>query len=998
MKKGTLLVTAFIFIQTFCFGNNISAKNDNGGKSVYQARLQDSDAVYFTPENFKIKADGKTDVSDELQAAITKVKTEHNFGVLFIPEGKYLISKTIFIPTAVRLIGYGKNRPQIILAKNSPGFQTADENDKGHAKYVFWFVSSLSKPGDEVHDAGASTFYSSISNINLKINDGNPYAVAMRTHFAQHSFIAHVDVNIGKGLAGMFDVGNEMEDVRFFGGQYGIYTTKPSPGWQFMMVDTYFEGQREAAIRTQEAGLTIVRMNVKHVPTVISINPNYHEKLFMEDCRFDGVSGPAIIISNEDNAFNQINLRNVVCRNVPVLASYRRSGKTTPGGGNIYRVKNFTYGLQMDGLDADPQYKTTNEQEPLTALPEAAKKDIPDFPAIETWANLKAIGAKGDGVTDDTQAIQAAIDKYETIYVPQGWYRVSQTIKLKPDTKLIGLNPIATQFLITDNTPAFGGFGGPVALLESSKGGSNILSGIGLCTNADNPRAVACKWMAGAGSYLNDVKFVGGHGGMQRVGAPKSTAGGGAYNRAQNGTDSSWDTQYWSLWVTDGGGGTFKDIWSANTYATAGTYISNTQTPGRIYAMSIEHHVRNEVRFNNVSNWKVYAMQLEEESRESTECQPMELEYSSNMVFANLYMFRVIRVNKPAPYSIRKWGGKNIELLNVHNYSQIKYTTTLPLYDINTATEVRPWEFARLYIDDKANTAEQQGGTINKLATGFEFVSAVCADSKGNIYFSEQRMKRIYKWSAADKQISLLADYPWEPLSLACDKNDNLLVVFKYVPKPGYLINGKPEKFDNPADAGGTSFSGWGNSGFASWAYSIDPNNPDETIQKLKIVPMGQVNPVYKALYPAHRWRDYHDFNAVTVNKLTECFVAPDGVTIIPAVYDLARSTALAAAYPGKLLYSSDEYDKRTVSTTVSKDGYLSDLKYFAERGEFASATDDKGNVYIADGQIYVYDSAGKQINVIKVPERPTGLAFGGSDNNTLYITSHNSLFSVKAK
>lgn len=998
MKKGILLITTFIFIQTFCFGSSISVKNDGGGKSVYQARLQDSDAVYFTPENFKIKTDGKTDVSDELQAAIAKIKAEHNFGVLFIPEGKYLISKTIFVPTAVRLIGYGKNRPQIILAKNSPGFQTADENDKGHAKYMFWFVSNLSKPGDEVHDAGASTFYSSISNINLKIEDGNPYAVAMRTHFAQHSFIAHVDVNIGKGLAGMFDVGNEMEDVRFFGGQYGIYTTKPSPGWQFMMVDTYFEGQREAAIRTQEAGLTIVRMNVKNVPTVISINPNYHEKLFMEDCRFDGVSGPAIIISNEDNAFNQINLRNVVCRNVPVLASYRRSGKTTPGAGNIYRVKNFTYGLQMDGLNADPQYKTTNVQEPLAVMPAAAKKDIPDFPAINTWANFKALGAKGDGTTDDTQAIQAAIDKYETIYVPQGWYLVSQTIKLKPSTKLIGLNPIATQFLIADNTPAFGGFGSPVPLLESSKGGNNILSGIGLSTNADNPRAVACKWMAGTGSYMNDVKFVGGHGGMQRVGTPKTTAGGGAYNRAQNGIDPSWDTQYWSLWITDGGGGTFKDIWSANTYATAGTYISNTTTPGRIYAMSIEHHVRNEVRFNNVANWKVYALQLEEESRESTECQPMELENSSDMVFANLYMFRVIRVNKPAPYSIRKWGGKNIELLNVHNYSQIKYTTNLPLYDINTATEIRPWEFARLFIDDKTNVVEQQAGTINKLATGFEFASAVCADSKGNIYFSEQRMKRIYKWSATDKQISLLADYPWEPLSLACDKNDNLLVVFKYVPKPGHLVNGKPEKFDNPADAAGTSFSGWGNSGFASWAYSVDPKNPDETIQKLKSIPMGQVTPVYKALYPAHRWRDYHDFNTVTVNKLTECFVAPDGVTIIPVVYDLARSTALAAAYPGKPLYISDEYDKRTVSTTVSKDGYLSDLKYFAERGEFASATDDKGNVFIADGQIYVYDSTGKQINMIKVPERPTGLAFGGADNNTLYITSHNSLFSVKVR
>jgi hypothetical protein len=157
-----------------------------------------------------------------------------------------------------------------------------------------------------------------------------------------------------------------------------------------------------------------------------------------------------------------------------------------------------------------------------------------------------------------------------------------------------------------------------------------------------------------------------------------------------------WDTQYWSLWVTDGGGGTFKNIWSANTYATAGLISPIHKLPGRIYAMSIEHHVRNEVRFNNVANWKVYAMQLEEESRESTECQPMELENSSNMVFANLYMFRVIRVNKPAPYSIRKWGGKNIELLERAQLQPDKIYHYHPLYDIGTTIEVRPWEFARL--------------------------------------------------------------------------------------------------------------------------------------------------------------------------------------------------------------------------------------------------------------------------------------------------------------
>jgi len=1011
-KTNCLVITLVLLIRCAALGRTVPPSH-----SIFTGRPDDPAATYFTPDKFPITADGRTDVSDALQGAIRDIKINHNFGILFIPEGKYLITKTIYIPTAIRLIGYGKTRPIVILGKSSPGFQSTDSTDKGLARYMFWFTSSLpasisspaSSPGlsgsagslsatPSIPDAGASTFYSAMSNIDLRIEDGNPAAVALRTHFAQHSYISHVDISIGNGKAGLFDVGNEMEDVRFFGGDYGIYTTKPSPGWPFMMVDTWFEGQRKAAIRTREAGLTIVRMTARNVPTVIDIDSNYHEKLFMEDCRFDGVSGPAIRISNEENALVQVNLRNIVCRNVPALAINRLDNKQTPGArtpgaGLVYNVRSFTAGLQIDGWSADPAYHTTKDIQPLSAFPAVSRSDIPSLPPTEAWVNLLTLGAKGDGETDDTKAIQDAIDRYPVIYIPQGWYRISNTLRLRPNTVLIGLNPIATQFQVADNTLAFGGFGNPVPLLETSRGGSNIVTGIGLSTGASNPRAVGCKWMAGADSYLNDVKFIGGHGGIPRPGTPR------APGQQQ---EKDWDTQYWSLWITGNGGGTFKDIWSASTYATAGVYISNTSTPGRIYAMSVEHHVRNEIRFNKVSNWKVYALQLEEESRESSECQPMEVQDCHNISFSNLYMFRVIRVIKPYPYSIRLWGCSNLEFLNVHNYSQIKYTTTVPLYDVNTNTEVRPWEFARLSIATPPApsfsiaptfTGRQDYG-VAPLATGFEFAQSVASDSRGNIYFCESRMRRIYRWSPSTHTLTLLADYPWEPLSLACDQKDNLLVVFKYVPKPGWLIDGHQETFSNPPDAAGTSFSGWGNSGFATRVYSIDPENPDESIRLLPRAPMGSIAHPYKVLYPAHRWRDYHDFNTISVNKPEECFVAPDGVTILPVVYDLARSTALATGYPGQPLYITDEYDKRTVSANVSPEGYLSGLIYFAERGEFSSVTDKSGNVYIADGEIYRYDPQGKQTRLIKTPERPTSITFG-KDQKTLYITGHHSLYEV---
>jgi sugar lactone lactonase YvrE len=59
---------------------------------------------------------------------------------------------------------------------------------------------------------------------------------------------------------------------------------------------------------------------------------------------------------------------------------------------------------------------------------------------------------------------------------------------------------------------------------------------------------------------------------------------------------------------------------------------------------------------------------------------------------------------------------------------------------------------------------------------------------------------------------------------------------------------------------------------------------------------------------------------------------------------------------------------------------------------------DAEGNVYIAAGQIFVYDSAGKLIDTIRVPERPIQLLFGGSDGKTLYILTHTSLYSVRTK
>jgi hypothetical protein len=978
----------------FLFSLTIIYAQFKPGKSVYTQRIADAEAIYFTPENFPIKTDGKTDISDQLQWAIYQLKREKNFGIVFIPEGNYLISKTIYVPPAIRLIGYGKKRPLIILKKNAPGFQQENQSDKGKAAYLFWFTSSMVDSTGIVHDAGAGTFYSAFSNIDLKIDEGNPAAVALRTHFAQHSFIAHCNIDIGNGKSGIFDVGNMIEDVQFFGGDYGIYTTKASPGWQIMMLDTYFEGQRKTAIKTQQAGFAIVRMQVKNDPAVIQVDSNYWEKLMLQDCWFENIKGPAITVSNEGNANMQLNIRNLACHGVPLLIRYPQNDSSTKISSPIYNVKKFVYGLQLEDVDRGAVFNTNYDVAVLSKMPDPVATDIPALPEVSTWYNIKNTGVEGDGITDDTKAIQKAIEEHDVIYVPEGSYRISEPIKLKPNTILIGLHPMATNFALAENASAFGSFGKPVAMVEAPENGATVITGIGLYTAQNNYRAVACKWMAGERSMIDDVKFIGGHGTMR----PGSKLKWKWEERSQaqtekRGQEQSWDTQYWSLWVTKNGGGIFKNIWSASTFATSGFYANNTSTPAKIYALSVEHHVRNEVRFNNVSNWHVYALQLEEESVESSECQPLEIQHCHNMVFANLYMFRVIRVKVPYPYSIRTWDCTDMEFLNVHNYSQVKYTTDNPLFDINTNTEVRPTEISRLYITGSLlKNGAQTPSSSQLMAKGFEFAIGICKDSKDNIYFSEQRKKRIYKWSASTQSLQLLADFPWEPLSLACDSKDNLLVVCRYNPQPGLLINGKEEHFENPPDAAGTSFSGWGNSGFATWVYAVNTENPEESIALLTKKNMASIPMVYKALYPSNRWRDYHDFNKITVAKNDSCWLAPDNKTIIPVCYDLARACALSEAFPDKKMVAVDEYDKRTVQCNVDAQGYLSNLTYFAQKGEFNSIPDKQGNVWIADGEIYLFDTSGKEIKQFKTPERPSTMAIT-SDNKILYFTGRSGFY-----
>ena len=409
------------------------------GASYYTMRLDDPRAVYLTRDNFAVHGDGAADDTDAIQQAIDKVQAATNQGIVFVPEGRYRLTKTIYIWPGIRLIGYGAARPVFVLGANTPGYQDPDKE-----KTMIFFAGRRPGPNAAPPDANPGTFYSAIGNIDLEIQDGNAGASGVRAHYAQHCFLAHMDMRIGSGLAGVHEGGNVIEDVNFHGGRYGIWTGTPSPGWQFTLVDATFEGQREAAIRERAAGLTLIRPHFKNVPTAIAIDPGFPDELWVKNARMEDISGPAVIVSLEKSPRTEINMENVVSKRVPVFAFFNESGRKVAAPGSIYEVKAFSHGLSYADIGAAPETKGIFETTVLTALPEPVKSDLPDLPARETWVNLRTLGAKGDGATDDTAVFQKAIAENRTIYLPSGKYVVSDTIALKPDTVLIGLHPGAT--------------------------------------------------------------------------------------------------------------------------------------------------------------------------------------------------------------------------------------------------------------------------------------------------------------------------------------------------------------------------------------------------------------------------------------------------------------------------------------------------------------------------------------------------------------------------
>jgi hypothetical protein len=942
-------------------------------ESCYRQRPDDSRAVYLTKDEFGTHADGVSDDSGALQQAIDRVASTTRQGVVFIPDGKYLLTKTVYVWQGIRLIGYGEHRPVFVLGPNTPGFQ------EGTGHYMLWFADNRPAAGGSPVDASEFTFYSGLANIDFDLQDGNPAAVAVRFHVAQHSFLQHIDFHLGTALAAMEDIGNQASDVQVYGGKYGIISKKTSPNWQFLLMDSTFEGQSAAGIRTQEVGFTLVRCSFSHMPVGIEIPEGQVEQLYARDLRMEDIKVAAVKFGDAKNVRHEITLENTACADVPHFVA---GGETIDAPSKLYVVDHLSAGLEIASDGREAGIVCHHHETPLDQAAPVVASDIPPLPPMDQWVNVRTLDVHGDG-SDDGPALQAAVDQHRVLYFPTGNYRLSAPLMLRPDSVLIGFHSGNT--ILT-----FGGASEQTTgVIVGPKDGSPMVSGLGV--SPGNPRAAGILWMSGSKSCLDDVSFGsrGGPGGRGRgAPAPQTATAAPAADPAVAPTAAT-PTIAPDLLVTDGGGGVFRNMWARVTASGVGLRAANTSTPSRIYQLSNEHHSRVEVQFNNVQNWQIYCLQTEEENPAGANAIAVDIQDCRHLLFADTYMYRVSRNVRPMTYAIQIRNSDDIVFDNVKTFSQTRLAFDHALIDETSGVSGRNRDFTHFVVSKSLKAPAPlamppvfaKNAKLDRLATGFSNATSLTADDAGRVYFTDAAEHKIYRWNEAAKTAEQIGQLPsnHQPMVMSFVKPSSLLIVsYERVIYSLDLKDGaQPEVVKETAElAPGT----------------------------VLLLPVGLHNSMsIMQDMMEHRGYVYRQGSNTAIVRPVEnehrgYFYAPGTTTAIMAggtFRPILQSCQLAPFAPGDQHYLTSEDDARTWLVTLDKDHKLS-TKLFADRGGTSVITDSAGNVYLASGQVYIYDKHGREIGILETPERPTSLALAGPGNRTLYIAARSSLYAIR--
>lgn len=133
-------------------------------------------------------------------------------------------------------------------------------------------------------------------------------------------------------------------------------------------------------------------------------------------------------------------------------------------------------------------------------------------------------------------------------------------------------------------------------------------------------------------------------------------------------------------------------------------------------------------------------------------------------------------------------------------------------------------------------------------------------------------------------------------------------------------------------------------------------------------------------------------------------YVARDGV-VKRVIGDLPRPNGVLVSEDGKTLYVANIELRQIMAYPIVAPGQLSEGKVLFTgeeqvdgNGPDGMALDSDGRIYATYKQLVVVSPKGELVGRIETPEKPANCAFGGEDNQTLYVTARTSLYKLPMK
>ena len=532
-------------------------------KAMSAQRLLDEGFVDVTAAPFSADPTGKGDSTKAIQDAVYFAR--HHRLAAYFPAGEYRVSNTIvcwggrnddrhpdhrFLPFSecwpAVLVGERRDgrRPCVRLAPSASGF-----DNPAAIKPVFHFDAHFKNrsapfaplPGGMGCDAYHQTFYG----IDVAIGDDNPGAVAITFGEAEGSSIQDCEFDAGSGYAGIYGApgnGSGLFNLSLKGGAYGLAAVDSEMGVN-TVVGCRFEGQREAAVVFSQRGpLCLVGCLFKMSPgvpalithqTALASRINGAELI---DCRIEYPIEPVFfrILTTRFaviQAGTPIYLRNCWIRHADAVAASMERGQGVFGmlTGEWNHVEEFAYTFESPAntvphpiyIDGELQGKWigaihADKQPPENLCRQHIRWDADSFPRWDSpdVVNVRQApyGAVGDGETDDTAALQRALDENETIFLPKGAYRITSTLNLGPRNKIIGINTAYS--MIVPAGEGFADINNPQPALRTADAEEAETQLAYFCVfmpREDAPGAYMLDWRCGGRSCLRAVFAMSGY-------------------------------------------------------------------------------------------------------------------------------------------------------------------------------------------------------------------------------------------------------------------------------------------------------------------------------------------------------------------------------------------------------------------------------------------------------------------------------------------------------